>query len=169
MSVLLLTHSAGLRHDTGPHHPECPDRLRAVLDTDTYHEIDDQWAVMADVQWTGWSRFKDLNVNYTSNGTLLTSTHEGWRDTWFFAVGATYKWMPGHTIRVGAEYIARLLPTGTHNYGEFIKPSELAAWLREAGLQLENVSGLMYEPWRNAARLTSRTDVNYLASARKPE
>jgi 2-polyprenyl-6-hydroxyphenyl methylase/3-demethylubiquinone-9 3-methyltransferase len=70
---------------------------------------------------------------------------------------------------VGAEYIARLLPKGTHQYREFIKPSELAAWLRAAGLELEDVSGLMYEPWRNAARVISRTDVNYLACAVKPE
>lgn len=69
---------------------------------------------------------------------------------------------------VGAEYIARLLPKGTHQYRDFIKPSELGAWLRGAGLQLEDVSGLMYEPWRNAARLTRRTDINYLACARKP-
>ena len=69
---------------------------------------------------------------------------------------------------VGAEYVARLLPKGTHQYRDFIRPSELGGWLRAAGLQLEDVSGLMYEPWRNAARITSRTDVNYLASARKP-
>ncbi|MGV8941531.1 MAG: bifunctional 2-polyprenyl-6-hydroxyphenol methylase/3-demethylubiquinol 3-O-methyltransferase UbiG [Lysobacter sp.] len=69
---------------------------------------------------------------------------------------------------VGAEYIARLLPKGTHRYRDFIKPSELGGWLRAAGLQLEDVSGLMYEPWRNAARLSKRTDVNYLAFARKP-
>ena len=69
---------------------------------------------------------------------------------------------------VGAEYVARLLPAGTHRYSEFIRPSELAAWLRGAGLELEDVSGLMYEPWRNAARLVRRTDVNYLACALKP-
>ena len=69
---------------------------------------------------------------------------------------------------VGAEYIARLLPRGTHRYRDFIKPSELAAWLRAAGLQLDDVSGLVYEPWRNAARVGTRTDVNYLASASKP-
>lgn len=68
---------------------------------------------------------------------------------------------------VGAEYVARLLPKGTHHYRDFIKPSELAAWLRAAGLQLQDVSGLLYEPWRNTARLTSRTDVNYLACAVK--
>ncbi|TQT43566.1 bifunctional 2-polyprenyl-6-hydroxyphenol methylase/3-demethylubiquinol 3-O-methyltransferase UbiG [Xanthomonas perforans] len=69
---------------------------------------------------------------------------------------------------VGAEYIARLLPKGTHHYKDFIKPAELAAWLRNAGLQLEDVSGMLYEPWRNRARLASRTEVNYLAYAVKP-
>lgn len=70
---------------------------------------------------------------------------------------------------VGAEYVARLLPKGTHHYQDFIKPAELAAWLRAADLQLEDVSGLMYEPWRNAARIVGRTDVNYLACAVKPD
>jgi len=70
---------------------------------------------------------------------------------------------------VGAEYVARVLPKGTHQYRDFIKPSELARWLRDAGLELEDVSGLMYEPWRNGARLVARTDVNYLACAVKPE
>ncbi len=70
---------------------------------------------------------------------------------------------------VGAEYVTRLLPKGTHQYRDFIKPSELGAWLRAAGLQLDDVSGLMYEPWRNAARLITRTDVNYVACATRPE
>ncbi len=69
---------------------------------------------------------------------------------------------------VGAEYVARLLPRGTHQYRDFIRPSELARWLREAGLELEDVTGLMYAPWRNGARLSARTDVNYLACAVKP-
>ncbi|AKC78489.1 3-demethylubiquinone-9 3-methyltransferase [Xanthomonas arboricola] len=69
---------------------------------------------------------------------------------------------------VGAEYIARLLPRGTHHYKDFIKPAELAAWLRSAELQLQDVSGMVYEPWRNRARLSSRTEVNYLAYAVKP-
>ena len=69
---------------------------------------------------------------------------------------------------VGAEYVARLLPRGTHQYRDFIRPSELAAWLRDAGLELDDVAGLAYEPWANRARLSSRTDINYLASATKP-
>ncbi|HQX91534.1 MAG TPA: bifunctional 2-polyprenyl-6-hydroxyphenol methylase/3-demethylubiquinol 3-O-methyltransferase UbiG [Thermomonas sp.] len=69
----------------------------------------------------------------------------------------------------GAEYVARLLPKGTHLYRDFIKPAELARMLRDAGLELEDISGLLYEPWRNGARLSKRTEVNYLACARKPE
>jgi 2-polyprenyl-6-hydroxyphenyl methylase/3-demethylubiquinone-9 3-methyltransferase len=69
---------------------------------------------------------------------------------------------------VGAEYVTRLLPKGTHQYRDFIRPSELGAWVRGSGLALEDVCGLMYEPWRNAARVMARTDVNYLACASKP-
>ena len=69
---------------------------------------------------------------------------------------------------VGAEYVARILPKGTHQYRDFIKPSELAAWLRAAQFELEDVSGLIYDPLRHTARIGSRTDVNYLACALKP-
>ncbi len=69
---------------------------------------------------------------------------------------------------VGAEYVARMLPPGTHSYRDFIRPAELAGWLRECGLELEDVSGLAYEPWRNAARVGGGTSINYLACAVKP-
>ena len=69
---------------------------------------------------------------------------------------------------VGAEYLARLLPKGTHQYRDFIKPSELGAWLRAADIELEDVSGLIYDPLRHSARVGGRTDVNYLACAVKP-
>ena len=69
---------------------------------------------------------------------------------------------------VGAEYVARLLPKGTHQYRDFVRPHELAAWLRAAGLELEDVSGLMYLPLLGSARLSRRTDINYIVSACKP-
>ena len=69
---------------------------------------------------------------------------------------------------VGAEYVARMLPKGTHQYRDFIKPSELAAWLRAAQFELEDVSGLIYDPLRHTARVGTRTEVNYLACALKP-
>jgi len=69
---------------------------------------------------------------------------------------------------VGAEYLAGLLPKGTHDYKSFIRPAELASWLRDAGLQLEDVSGLAYDPIRRKAWVNRRTDINYLACAVKP-
>ncbi len=69
---------------------------------------------------------------------------------------------------IGAEYVARLLPKGTHHYRDFIRPSELARGLRAAGLDIEDVSGLRYTPWNGRAALARDTSVNYLACARKP-
>jgi 2-polyprenyl-6-hydroxyphenyl methylase / 3-demethylubiquinone-9 3-methyltransferase len=69
---------------------------------------------------------------------------------------------------VGAEYALNLLPRGTHHYAQFIRPSELARALREAGLELEDVSGLAYNPLTRHAAVVKNTQVNYLACARKP-
>ncbi|MFY2764567.1 bifunctional 2-polyprenyl-6-hydroxyphenol methylase/3-demethylubiquinol 3-O-methyltransferase UbiG [Arenimonas sp. MALMAid1274] len=69
---------------------------------------------------------------------------------------------------VGAEYIARLLPRGTHDYKQFIRPSELSAWLRAAGLSIRDVSGLAYDPIRRKAWVGGPTAINYLACAVKP-
>lgn len=64
---------------------------------------------------------------------------------------------------VGAEYVLNLLPRGTHTYERFIKPSELARWARAAGLELEDLSGLAYDPFKNVASLSNNVDVNYVA------
>lgn len=69
---------------------------------------------------------------------------------------------------VGAEYALNLLPRGTHHYAQFIRPSELAAALRAAGLELEDISGIAYNPYMRRARIMKSTQVNYLACARKP-
>jgi 2-polyprenyl-6-hydroxyphenyl methylase/3-demethylubiquinone-9 3-methyltransferase len=70
---------------------------------------------------------------------------------------------------VGAEYILQLLPAGTHDYAKFIKPSELGAWLRDAGLVLEGMSGLTYNPLTRTYKLHPRdVSVNYLVRAVKP-
>lgn len=68
---------------------------------------------------------------------------------------------------VGGEYLTTLIPRGTHDYSRFIRPSELDAWARAAGLELIETAGLHYEPWRKAARLTGDVSVNYLAAFRK--
>ena len=64
---------------------------------------------------------------------------------------------------VGAEYVARVLPRGTHEYLKFIRPSELARWGRAVGLELRGLTGITYHPLTRAFSLSSRTDVNYLA------
>ena len=64
---------------------------------------------------------------------------------------------------VGAEYVARALPRGTHEYLKFIKPSELARWARPLGLMLNNLTGLSYNPLTRAFSLSTNTQINYLA------
>lgn len=70
---------------------------------------------------------------------------------------------------VGAEHILQLLPPGTHEYDKFIKPSELAGWIRDAGLQLEGMTGMLYNPLTKRYRLDERdVGVNYMVRASKP-
>jgi len=70
---------------------------------------------------------------------------------------------------VGAEHILKLLPAGTHDYDKFIKPSEMAAWIRDAGLVLEGMTGLTYNPLTRHYRLNERdVSVNYMVRAVKP-
>ena len=69
---------------------------------------------------------------------------------------------------VGAEYLLRMLPRGTHEYGKFIRPSELANWSREAGLQVNQMTGLLYNPLTKNYKLSpSDVDVNYMISTQK--
>jgi len=70
---------------------------------------------------------------------------------------------------VGAEYVLNLLPRGTHEYAKLIKPSELARWIREAGLELKEMTGMTYNPLTQHYRLVSDdVSVNYLVRAYKP-
>jgi len=69
---------------------------------------------------------------------------------------------------VGAEYVLRWLPVGTHRWDRFITPDELARHLRAAGLEAPVIKGLVYNPLADTWTLGSDTDVNYLAAAAKP-
>jgi len=69
---------------------------------------------------------------------------------------------------LGAEYLLKLLPRGTHDYAKFIKPSELASWNRSCGLQLEEQIGLGYNPLSKKYSLQANIDVNYIAYYKKP-
>ena len=69
---------------------------------------------------------------------------------------------------VGAEYLLRLLPKGTHEYARFIRPSELVRHARLAGLEIVDLAGLSYNPFTQQAALSGDTDVNYLLACRRP-
>ncbi len=69
---------------------------------------------------------------------------------------------------VGAEYVLNLLPRGTHEYARFIKPSELSAWCRDAGLEVRALRGMSYNPLKRRYALCDDTSVNYLMACRRP-
>lgn len=69
---------------------------------------------------------------------------------------------------VGAEYVLKLLPSGTHEYAKFIRPSELEAWARKAGLELVSSIGMQYNPFSKEYSLGSNLDVNYLMFFQRP-
>jgi len=68
---------------------------------------------------------------------------------------------------VGAEYLLKLLPKGTHEYARFIRPSELARWCRDAGLSVQGSRGMEYNPLTQRYSLSDDTSVNYLVACRK--
>lgn len=69
---------------------------------------------------------------------------------------------------VGAEYVLNLLPKGTHEYAKMIRPSELAHYCREAGLEIQATKGLSYNPLTRRYSMNNNTQVNYLFASRKP-
>ncbi len=85
-------------------------------------------------------------------GTLVFSTINRNPKAYLFAI-------------IGAEYLLRLLPKGTHEYAKFIRPSELERWMRAAGLRLKALVGMSFNPLTRQYRLGSDLDVNYIAVA----
>lgn len=68
---------------------------------------------------------------------------------------------------LAAEYVLNLVPKGTHHYDKLLKPSELAKWMRQAGLKIQNISGMQYNPISKQYYINDNTDVNYLLHAVK--
>jgi 2-polyprenyl-6-hydroxyphenyl methylase/3-demethylubiquinone-9 3-methyltransferase len=87
-------------------------------------------------------------------GTLFFSTLNRNPKSYLFAI-------------IGAEYILKLLPKGTHEYAKFIKPSELVAFTRNAGLEMIGIKGLGYNPLTQVYSLSDDVDVNYMIAVRK--
>ena len=69
--------------------------------------------------------------------------------------------------KLGAEFIFRLVPVGTHSWRKFIKPSELAKFLRQSGLYLDYLQGMVYYPLYDEWRLSKNVKINYVISAKK--
>ncbi|HZW13957.1 MAG TPA: bifunctional 2-polyprenyl-6-hydroxyphenol methylase/3-demethylubiquinol 3-O-methyltransferase UbiG [Noviherbaspirillum sp.] len=69
---------------------------------------------------------------------------------------------------IGAEYLLQMLPKGTHDYAKFITPAELAQSIRNAGLTLETLKGMSYNPLTKVYSLNQDTDVNYLVACTRP-
>ena len=87
-------------------------------------------------------------------GTLFFSTLNRNPKSYLFAI-------------IGAEYILKLLPKGTHEYAKFIKPSELVTFTRNAGLEMIGIKGLGYNPLTQVYSLSDDVDVNYMIAVRK--
>jgi len=68
---------------------------------------------------------------------------------------------------IGAEYVLQLLPRGTHDFQKFIRPSELGAWSRDAGLAVKDIIGLTYNPLTKHYKLSADVDVNYMVQTVK--
>lgn len=69
---------------------------------------------------------------------------------------------------IGAEYILRMLPKGTHDYAKFITPAELAQYIRNAGMTVDSLKGMSYNPLTKIYSLNQDTDVNYLVACTRP-
>ena len=87
-------------------------------------------------------------------GQVFFSTINRNPKSWLFAI-------------VGAEYILNLLPKGTHEYAKFIRPSELYGWAEEAGLRVDDLVGMSYNPFTREYSLGKDIDVNYIIASRK--
>ncbi len=88
-------------------------------------------------------------------GQVFFSTINRNPKAWLFAV-------------VGAEYLLRMLPKGTHDYAKFITPAELSQFVREAGLQVDALKGLTYNPLTKIYALNQDTAVNYMVACSRP-
>ena len=89
-------------------------------------------------------------------GTLFFSTINRNPKSYLFAI-------------IGVEYVLKMLPKGTHDFAKFIKPSELTSWIRDASLELQDITGLLYNPITKNYKLSQNdVDVNYMISVTKP-
>ena len=124
---------------------EAPHRFDLVTCMEMLEHVPDPSSVVRAcatlVKSGGWAFFSTLNRNPKS---------------YLFAI-------------IGAEYVLKLLPRGTHDHSRFIKPSELARWCRDSGLDVAATKGMGYNPLTRRYSLTDDTSVNYLVACRRAD
>ena len=122
---------------------ETPESFDAVTCMELLEHVPDPWAVV-----------QSCATLVKPSGTVFFSTINRNPKAYLYAV-------------VGAEYVLNMLPRGTHEYEKFIKPSELAAWCRQAGLSELKLKGMTYNPLSRQYRLGDEVSVNYILYATK--
>ena len=106
-------------------------------------------------------------TSYASTVTACADMTQAGGDIFFSTINRNPKAYA--LVILGAEYIMNLLPKGTHDYEKFIKPSELCTAIREAGLEVMDISGLTYNPFTRVANIGRDIDANYIVHAKKPD
>lgn len=97
-----------------------------TLSFGVHHEVDEQWSVMAEAQWTRWSRFHELKIEFDNPAQPDNITEEEWHDTWFLGVGATFRPDDAWTLRTGLAWDQD--PTRNRHRGPRI-PTDDRYWL----------------------------------------
>ena len=109
-------------------------RLPEQLSLGIHHDITDQWAVMGEVQWTHWSRFRELRIEFDNPAQADSVTDESWRNSWFFALGGSYRPTEDWTFRMGLAFDQTPVPDRTRTPRV---PDEDRYWL---------AAGVSYQP-----------------------
>ncbi len=104
--------------------------------------------------------------NYPSTIQACADLTKPGGDVFFSTINRTLK--AYGLLVLGAEYIMNILPRGTHDYTKFIRPSELATAIRQAGLEVMDISGMTYNPFNRRGAIGKDMDANYIVHARKP-
>lgn len=101
-------------------------RVPAMASIGLVHDFDSKLSVKLGLDWTQWSSFKDLVISAPLIG-LHSTTDEGWRDSWYASVGLDYRFVPGHTLRLGAAYDTTPVPDVKHRTARI--PDEDRVWV----------------------------------------
>lgn len=138
-----------------------------------YQQLNDKWGLSGTVKWTRWQQFKELDI-YTQNHQLVSSTSEHWRNTWFYSLGADYKYTDKITLRFGSAYdqstvnstyrTARI-PDGRRIWASFGASYQTGAWEFDAGFAHLFIKKVTARNAGNVGGTMQKTHLRYGSSA----